>query len=54
MDVLLYISWCTALLLSIFLSFNWFGNFWIGALAITALGIGRAYLKTREHLEYIR
>jgi hypothetical protein len=54
MDILLYISWCAALILSMFISFNWFGNFWLGVLFIIVLGVLRAYLKTREHIEYIR
>lgn len=54
MDVLLYISWCAALIMAMFVSFNFVGSMWAGAAEIAILYVGRVYLKSGKGLKYLR
>jgi len=54
MGILLYVSWCAALIMAMFVSFNIVGSMWAGAFLVAILYVGRAYLKSGNDLEYVR
>ncbi len=54
LQALLYITWLITAVLLAFSSLSLFGNFWLGIVLTLVLYLGRAYLKSREKLTYIR